>query len=100
MHDSEIKTKYEECKAAGKEMTTEDFESRIQDPNFIKKLENTVLQWIKDIRRITQKNHDPQQGTALQEINFWLSIERSLTNIEEQIKSTMLTVTLELLRQA
>jgi hypothetical protein len=53
MHDPEIKAKYEECKAAGKEMTTEEFENRIQDPNFIKKLENTVLQWIKDIRRIT-----------------------------------------------
>lgn len=99
-HDAEIKAKYEECRAQGREMTADDFESRLQDPNFIKRLEKTVTQWIKDIRRITQLNHDPQQGSALQEINFWLSIERSLTHIEEQLRNPMLTLTLRLLQQA
>lgn len=100
IHDAEIKAKNEECRAQGRELTTEDFESRLQDPNFIKRLEKTVTQWIKDIRRITQLNHDPQQGSALQEINFWLSIERSLTHIEEQLKNPMLDVTLRLLQLA
>jgi hypothetical protein len=100
IHDAEIKAKNEECKALGRELTTEDFEGRLQDPNFVKRLEKTVTQWIKDIRRITQLNHDPQQGSALQEINFWLSIERSLAHIEEQLKNNMLDVTLRLLQQA
>jgi dynein heavy chain 1 len=98
VHDPEIKAKADECKAAGRELTIEDFEDRIQDPNFVKRLEKTMTQWIKDIRRITQLNHDPQQGSALQEINFWLSIERSLTHIEEQLKSGMASVTTTLLR--
>ena len=96
-HDAEVKAKSEQCKAAGRELTVDDFEGRIQDQNFIKRLENTVTQWVKDIRRITTLNHDPQQGSALQEINFWLSIERSLAHIEEQLKNNMLQVTLRLL---
>lgn len=64
-------------------MSTDDFESKIQDPKFVSKLEKTVQLWIRDIRRITQLTHDPSQGSALQEINFWVSMERSLTNIEE-----------------
>jgi dynein heavy chain 1 len=99
-HDAEVKAKAEECRAKGREMTPDDFEGRVQDPAFVKRLENTVAQWVKEIRRITMLNHDPQQGSALQEINFWLSIERSLAHIEEQLKNNMLTVTLGLLRQA
>lgn len=53
IHDSEIKAKSEERRALGLEMTTDDFENRLQDPNFVKRLEKTVTQWIKDIRRIT-----------------------------------------------
>lgn len=60
IHDSEVKEKYEEFKKDGKELTAEDLESRLHDPNFIKRLEKTVTQWIKDIRRITQLQHDPQ----------------------------------------
>ena len=81
-------------------MTADDFESRLSDPNFIKRLEKTVTQWIKDIRRVTQLKHDPTQGSALQEINFWVSIERSLTQIEEHLKDRQIEVTLKLLSQA
>jgi len=100
IHDHEVKAKNDECKAQGRDLTADDFENRVQDPAFIKRLEKTVGQWIVHIRRITQLNHDPQQGSALQEINFWLSIERSLTHIEEQLKHPMIDVTLKLLQQA
>jgi len=53
IHEPEIKAKSEERRALGLEMTTDDFENRLQDPNFVKRLEKTVTQWIKDIRRIT-----------------------------------------------
>jgi dynein heavy chain 1 len=81
-------------------MTTDDFENRIQDPQFVKRLEKTVTNWIRDIRRITQLNHDPSQGSALQEIDFWVSMERSLTHIDEQLKNNMIEVTTKLLQQA
>jgi len=64
-HDEDIRLKAEECKSLGREMTTDDFENKIQDPQFVKRLEKTVTNWIRDIRRITQLNHDPKQGSAL-----------------------------------
>lgn len=101
-HEDEIRAKYDEqLKSNGAfVMSTDDFEQRIQDPKFVSKLEKTVTNWIRDIRRITQLTHDPSQGSALQEINFWVSMERSLTNIEEQLKNPMFEVTTKLLQQA
>lgn len=100
IHDPEIKQKYEEVKQLGRELTPDDFENRISDPSFVKKLEKTVTKWIRDIRCITQLNHNPESGSALQEIQFWLSIERNLTNVEEQLKHQMIDTTLELLKRA
>jgi dynein heavy chain 1 len=99
-HEEELRVKDDECKQQGRTLTTEDFEKRIEDPQFVKKLEKTVTGWIRDIRRITQLNHDPSQGSALQEINFWVSMERSLTNIDEQLKHNLFEVTTKLLQQA
>ena len=82
-HDPEIRAKYEECKAAGREMTAEDFEERLKDPAFVKRIEKQVALWVRDIRRITTLQHDPSQGSALQEINFWLAIERRLTHVDQ-----------------
>lgn len=53
VHDPEVKAKYEEVKKLGRELTTDDFENKIQDPNFVKRLEKTVTKWIRDIRCIT-----------------------------------------------
>lgn len=38
------------------------------------------------------------QGSAIQEINFWLAIERSLAQVQQQQKSSLVSITLELLR--
>ena len=59
-----------------------------------------MTQWFRDIRRITQLNHEVEQGSTLQEINFWTGIERSLSNIETQINHNLTDVTKQLLRQA
>jgi hypothetical protein len=59
MHDPEIRTKYEECKKAGRELSAEDFEERLKDPAFVKRIEKQVQMWVRDIRRITTLEHDP-----------------------------------------
>lgn len=82
-------------------MSAEDFEERLKDPAFVKRIEKQVTLWVRDIRRITTLQHDPSQGSALQEINFWLAIERSLTHVEQQLKNNkMLDVTLSLVQQS
>ena len=45
IHDFEIKAKNDECIANKREMTSFDFENRLNDLDFIKRLENTVTQW-------------------------------------------------------
>jgi hypothetical protein len=72
-HDPEIRAKFEEYKAAGKDASQEPlhvaFEARLRDPNvdtaFVRRLEKLVTMWIRDIRRITTLEHDPSTGTAL-----------------------------------
>lgn len=56
--------------------------------------------WSKDIRKVSSLDHDPTTGSALQEINFWLSVERSLTHIKDQISRPEVEVTLQILNQA
>jgi dynein heavy chain 1, cytosolic len=45
-------------------------------------------------------DRDPANGTASQEINFWLSMEAALEDIDKQLKSDGVTLTLDVLRQA
>jgi len=49
---------------------------------------------------VTQLEHDPATGSALLEINFWLSLERSLLYIQEQLNKPEVKVILGLLQQA
>lgn len=56
--------------------------------------------WIKSIQAVTKLSRDVSSGTASQEINFWLSLERSLDGIEAQLRSDAVLLVLECLRNA
>lgn len=47
--------------------------------------------WIKEIQKVTKMSRDPASGTAIQEINFWLSMESALEKIDEQLKSDQIS---------
>ncbi|EMR09626.1 hypothetical protein PNEG_02210 [Pneumocystis murina B123] len=72
----------------------------LTDSTFLNNLQSNVNSWIKSIQTITRISHDPTSGSASQEINFWLNMEASLQNIEEQLKSDGVVLTLEILKQA
>lgn len=59
----------------------------LTDSTFLNRLQADVNNWVKEIRTVTNLNRDVSSGTASQEINFWLSMERALDGIEEQLKS-------------
>jgi dynein heavy chain 1 len=61
--------------------------SYFSNSTFLNKLQGDVNGWIKEIQKVTKLSRDPASGTAIQEINFWLSMERALEKIEEQLKS-------------
>ncbi|TIC08181.1 hypothetical protein E3Q16_00047 [Wallemia mellicola] len=75
-------------------------QSLLNDSTFLNRLQNDVNSWIKEIRNVTKLNRDVASGTASQEINFWLSMERALESIEEQLKSEPIMLTLEILKYA
>jgi len=43
-------------------------------------------------------DRDPSSGTALQEISFWLGLERALQRIQEKRDSIEVTLTLDALK--
>lgn len=56
--------------------------------------------WIKSIQSVTKLTRDVSSGTASQEINFWLSLERALDGIDAQLHSDEVGLVLDCLRNA
>ncbi|KAF5351047.1 hypothetical protein D9756_008173 [Leucocoprinus leucothites] len=67
---------------------------------FLNTLHAHVNSWIKSIQAVTKLTRDVSSGTASQEINFWLSLERALEGIENQLRSEQVNVAMDCLRNA
>ncbi|KAG9008851.1 hypothetical protein FRB94_012820 [Tulasnella sp. JGI-2019a] len=72
----------------------------LNDSTFLNTLQSHVNMWIKSIQAVTKLSRDVSSGTASQEINFWLSLERALEGIENQLRSNAVLLVLECLRNA
>ncbi|KAF2733638.1 dynein heavy chain [Polyplosphaeria fusca] len=72
----------------------------LTDSSFLNGLQATVNGWIKSIQNITKTSRDAQTGTATQEINFWISMESRLEDIEAQLSSPGVKLTLDVLKKA
>ena len=48
--------------------------------------------------QVTKLDRDPASGTALQEISFWLNLERALLRIQEKRESIEIALTLDILK--
>lgn len=55
-----------------------------------------IFQWFRS--QVTKLDRDPASGTALQEISFWLNLERALQRIQEKRDSLEISLTLEILK--
>ncbi|KAF4518251.1 hypothetical protein B566_EDAN010397 [Ephemera danica] len=75
-----------------------DFGDRIEDATFLNQLQNGVNRWIKEIQKVTKLDRDPSSGTALQEVSFWLNLERALLRIQEKRESLEVALTLDILK--
>jgi dynein heavy chain 1 len=72
----------------------------LADSTFLNGLQSTVNGWIKSIQSITKHSRDPSSGSATQEINFWISMESRLEDIETQLRSEGVRLTLDVLKNA
>ncbi|RXW16544.1 hypothetical protein EST38_g9308 [Candolleomyces aberdarensis] len=74
--------------------------SLLNDSTFLNTLHSHVNSWIKSIQAVTKLTRDVASGTASQEINFWLSLERALENIEAQLRTEEVNMVMDCLRNA
>ena len=72
----------------------------LNDSTFLNTLPSHENQWIKSIQAVTKLSRDVSSGTASQEINFWLSLERALEGIEAQLRSEDVLMIMDCLRNA
>lgn len=75
-----------------------DFGDKVEDSSFLNQLQNGVNRWIKEIQKVTKLDRDPSSGTAMQEISFWLNLERALHRIQEKRESPEVALTLDILK--
>ncbi|GJE97982.1 Dynein heavy chain N-terminala domain-containing protein [Phanerochaete sordida] len=96
-----IQRAVEQARAAGNRPSLSDIPPKLlSDSTFLNTLHNHVNQWIKSIQAVTKLSRDVSSGTASQEINFWLSLERALEGIENQLRSDEVNMVMDCLRNA
>uniref|UniRef100_A0A0G4FLJ2 Dynein heavy chain, cytoplasmic n=1 Tax=Chromera velia CCMP2878 TaxID=1169474 RepID=A0A0G4FLJ2_9ALVE len=98
--DPDIQEASQKAKAEGRKLRVEDFQSRLEDNAFLQQLQSSVTKWIKEIQKVTRLQRDPTTGTAMQEIHFWLGLEKALNHVQQQLQSPEIELTLSLLKHA
>ena len=98
MFDPTIKEKCVKAKGESRKPSINDCTDLINDNNFVNFLEQCVSKWIQDINTITKMKNEITTGNTLQEMNYWVSFERSLNIIEQQFKMPEVELTLEILK--
>ncbi|XP_055846761.1 dynein heavy chain, cytoplasmic isoform X3 [Episyrphus balteatus] len=86
------------CAEENRKAKVADFGDKVDDSTFLNQLQNGVNRWIKEIKKVTKLDRDPSSGTALQEISFWLNLERALYRIQEKRESPEVALTLDILK--
>ncbi|EST04700.1 Dynein heavy chain, domain-1 [Kalmanozyma brasiliensis GHG001] len=97
-----VRAAVERCHAAGTRVSVEAVEPAwlLQDSSFLNKLQSDVNSWVKEVQTITKLDRSVASGTASQEINFWLSMEKAQESIEQQLRSDPIVLTLDILKHA
>jgi dynein heavy chain 1 len=97
-----IERAVEQAKEAGQRSTLDWIQpgTLLTDVSFLNRLQSDVNLWIKEIQSVTKLNRDVSSGTASQEINFWLSMERAINGIEAQLGGDQVQLTLLVLKNA
>ncbi|KAL9059033.1 MAG: hypothetical protein Q9162_001421 [Coniocarpon cinnabarinum] len=72
----------------------------LNDSSFLNHLQNMVNGWTRSIQAVTRTNRNVSSGTASQEIKFWLDLEAALADVESQVSSEGVKLTLEVLNNA
>lgn len=86
------------CADENRKAKVADFGDKVEDSSFLNQLQNGVNRWIKEIQKVTKLDRDPSSGTTLQEVSFWLNLERALHRIQEKREAQEVVLTLDILK--
>ncbi|KAI1697106.1 dynein heavy chain, cytoplasmic [Ditylenchus destructor] len=86
------------AKSENRKANITDLQEYVQDTTFLNALQNGVKLWITEIQKITKLDRDPSSGTALQEVAFWMNLERAISRVNEMRESEEVVLTLEALK--
>ena len=93
-----VATIIKKCSDEGSRAKVADFGDKVEDSTFLNALQNQVNKWIWEIQKVTKLDRNPSSGTALQEISFWLNLERALLRIQEKKESVEVALTMDILK--
>ncbi|CBZ49657.1 hypothetical protein NCLIV_001450 [Neospora caninum Liverpool] len=97
--DPVIEAAVKTAQAAGRKATVEDLGDYLHNTGYLIALQNHVNRWIKDIQKICRMQRDASTGSAAEEVNFWVGMERAISHVEEQLKTPEAELTLQVLKQ-
>ena len=86
-----------EARKQNKKITEDNFAELSEKEEFISSLCSCVNKWTRDIATVCKMKHEISNGTTLQEINYWMSYERSLNLIDQQLKLPEVDITIKIL---
>uniref|UniRef100_A0A7E4ZT92 Dynein heavy chain, cytoplasmic n=1 Tax=Panagrellus redivivus TaxID=6233 RepID=A0A7E4ZT92_PANRE len=69
-----------------------------KDQTLLNQLSNTVTRWIQEIQKVTHLDRDAGSGTALQEVTFWMNMDRALRKLNDKVNSEPVQLTLQTLK--
>lgn len=75
-------------------------EEQLNDTTFLNQLTTIANNWVKQIQSITSLNHSPLDGSTIEEIIFWKSMDESLSSLTVQLSSNQVQTTLNILKRA
>jgi dynein heavy chain 1 len=84
--------------AANRKAAVQDFGDLVDNSEFLNALQKGVGRWIREMQKVTQLDRDPASGTAMQEVSFWLNLERALHALKDQRDGPAIGLTLDLLK--
>ena len=73
--------------ARGQKATVDDLPPLQDRDKFLNELQNMLGDWKKLISSVTKLDRDVASGSTKEEAHFWMSMERTLTNIKKQLLS-------------
>ncbi|WFD07771.1 hypothetical protein MVES1_003142 [Malassezia vespertilionis] len=72
----------------------------LHDDQFVNALHSEMNGWVRAVQKVTKLERSVESGSAMQEINFWNAMEHALKDVEQQLHTPAILLTLEILTHA